>query len=106
MDMRFRFFLAIIVSMFCWPLSGVGHQASGQDRTVLPPASAEFRGRIGENYKNSTPDWSPSLPVNAPEGVPNILMIVLDDVGYSQLGCYGGPIETPNLDRLAATGLR
>ena len=39
-------------------------------------------------------------------GAPNVLMIVLDDLGFSQLGCYGSSIRTPNLDRLAASGLR
>ncbi len=37
---------------------------------------------------------------------PNILLIVADDLGYSDLGCYGGEIDTPNLNRLAANGLR
>lgn len=50
----------------------------------------------------------PKLP-KAPEGAPNVLMIVLDDVGFAQLGCYGGlggRIDTPHIDRLAARGLR
>ncbi|MBM4091510.1 MAG: hypothetical protein FJ276_19100, partial [Planctomycetes bacterium] len=38
--------------------------------------------------------------------VPNIVLILADDMGYSDLGCYGGEIQTPNLDRLAADGLR
>ncbi|MFI5379118.1 MAG: sulfatase-like hydrolase/transferase, partial [Tepidisphaerales bacterium] len=37
---------------------------------------------------------------------PNILIIVADDMGFSDIGCYGGEIQTPNLDRLAANGLR
>ena len=37
---------------------------------------------------------------------PNVLMILCDDLGYSDLGCYGGEIQTPNLDRLAADGMR
>jgi len=80
--------------------------AAEPDRTVLPVPTPEFKGKIGESYKDSTPDWTPALPVQAPQGAPNILLIVLDDVGYSQLGSYGGPIETPNLDKLAASGLR
>ena len=40
------------------------------------------------------------------EGAPNVLFIVLDDTGFGQLGCYGSPIATPNLDRLARRGLR
>ncbi|HEY2146766.1 MAG TPA: sulfatase-like hydrolase/transferase, partial [Pirellulales bacterium] len=37
---------------------------------------------------------------------PNVLIVLADDVGFSDLGCYGGEIRTPNLDRLAAGGLR
>src|SRR3954471_11134038 len=40
-----------------------------------------------------------------PEGAPSVLMVVLDDVGFAQLGCFGGAINTPNIDRLAARGL-
>ena len=44
--------------------------------------------------------------VDAPAQKPNILVILADDLGFSDLGCYGSEIETPNLDRLAANGLR
>ena len=44
--------------------------------------------------------------VNLPEKKPNIVFILADDLGYSDLGCYGGEIITPNLDKLAADGLR
>jgi hypothetical protein len=72
------------------------------DRTVLPPPVPEFKGRIGSNYKESTPDFRTALPVTAPNGAPNILLVVLDDVGYGQLGRYGGPIGPPNIDKLVA----
>ena len=42
----------------------------------------------------------------APPGAPNVLLIVLDDVGFAQLGCYGSPIDTPVIDGLAASGVR
>jgi arylsulfatase A-like enzyme len=80
--------------------------AAEPDRTILPVPPPDFAGKIGETYKDSAPDWAPALPLQAPAGAPNILMIVLDDVGYSQLGSYGSPIETPNLDRLASEGIR
>ena len=47
---------------------------------------------------------APAVAVAAPR--PNILLILADDLGYSDLGCYGGEIATPNLDRLAAGGVR
>jgi len=48
---------------------------------------------------------SPSIMFGE-DGRPNVLLIMVDDLGYSDIGCYGGEIETPNLDRLAAQGLR
>jgi arylsulfatase len=80
--------------------------ATELDRTVLPPRPPAFAGKIANSYKDSTPDWKPALPLAAPQGAPNILVIVLDDVGYGQLGAYGGPIDTPNIDRLAASGVK
>jgi arylsulfatase len=59
---------------------------------------------IGRTYKESKPAWEPSP--QAPRGAPNVIYLVLDDVGYAQLGSYGSEIQTPNLDRLAANGLR
>jgi arylsulfatase A-like enzyme len=91
----------LLVCMLCFIQS-----LQAQDRTVLPPSPPEFQGKVGLNYKDSTPDFSPALSVTAPEGAPNVLIVVLDDVGYGHLGCYGGPIETPNIDKLASNGLR
>ena len=81
-------------------------KAAAGDRSVLPPPTPEFKGKIGQTYKDSTPDWAPALPLSAPAGAPNVLLIVLDDVGFGHIGSYGGPIETLNLDKLAAGGLR
>ncbi len=64
---------------------------------------SEFGGLIGRTYKESKSFWPE--PVTAPAGSPNIVFIILDDVGFSQLGCYGSQIQTPNMDRLAANGL-
>ena len=44
--------------------------------------------------------------VTARSEAPNVVMIVLDDLGYAQLGCYGSDIQTPAIDRLARNGLR
>jgi arylsulfatase A-like enzyme len=68
--------------------------------------SKSFEGTINTDIRDSVPDWSPFEPPKAPEGAPNIIYIVLDDVGFSAMSSYGGPIETPNIDRLANEGVR
>ncbi|MFI7062485.1 arylsulfatase [Kribbella sp. NPDC050124] len=65
-----------------------------------------FRGVINTDIRDSVPDWSPFEPPKAPEGAPSVLYIVLDDVGFSAMGCYGGPIPTPNIERIAGAGVR
>lgn len=67
------------------------------------PGEPEFGGRIGRTVEDSEAWWpEPQLP----KGKPNVLLIVLDDTGFSHFGSYGSTIETPNVDRLAANGLR
>ena len=60
--------------------------------------------KIGRTVAESTPHW-PESP-KPPKGAPNILVVLFDDVGFSDFGCYGSPIRTPTIDRLAAEGLR
>ncbi|WP_338274248.1 arylsulfatase [Corallococcus caeni] len=62
-----------------------------------------FPGVIGRTWEQSSPAW-PS-PLRSKPGAPNVLFIILDDTGFGHLGCYGSPIRTPNLDRLAKGGL-
>ena len=71
---------------------------------VLYPPDTAFPGVIGRTLETSTPAW-PARP-SAPEGAPNVVVIVLDDVGYGQLSAFGGLCQTPNLDQLAERGLR
>jgi len=72
------------------------------DLTEYKPGTT-FPGVIGRTVDQSSAAWPE--PVRAKEGSPNVLFIVLDDTGFGQLGCYGSPMETPNLDALAADGL-
>lgn len=67
------------------------------------PQGSRFPGRIGLTTADSTPAWPE--PVRTPEGAPDVLFFVLDDVGYGQLSTFGGLVETPNIDRVAAMGL-
>ena len=68
--------------------------------------SEPFRGTINVDIRDSVPDWAPFEPPKAPPGAASVLYIVLDDVGFSAMSCYGGPIETPNIDRIAQRGMR
>lgn len=79
-------------------------QPARQKEIVLPPAPAPFGGHIGRTAARSTPDF-PKL-VKAPANAPNILLVLTDDVGFGAAGAFGGLVPTPNLDRLAANGLR
>lgn len=65
---------------------------------------AGYEGVIGQTLKDSTPWWRPSK--QPPKGAPNVVVILLDDLGFSDFGCYGSEIDTPNIDRLAAHGMQ
>ena len=68
------------------------------------PEGSPFPGVVGRTTDESSPAWPAAR--RAKPGTPNVLMMVLDDTGFGQLGCFGSPIETPSLDALAAQGLR
>src|SRR5215218_10446011 len=66
-------------------------------------------GKIGKTVQESQPYWpeAPKRPLGIQgRGAPNILVILFDDVGFSDLGCYGSPIATPAIDAIAGRGLR
>lgn len=74
--------------------------------TDLPPerrAYHDFHGRVGRTIAESESYW-PDRP--APGGAPNVVVVLCDDLGYSDVGCFGSEIPTPNIDRLAREGLR
>src|SRR3954465_12566913 len=66
--------------------------------TQLPKPDPEFRGKVGETLKDSTPSYP--QPLKAPKGAPNVLIVLLDDVGFGHTGTFGGPVPTPTPDRL------
>src|SRR6516162_3141494 len=91
------------VGMYRWH-RGPSYRASRLRREGIVMAKP-FRGVINVDVTQSVPDWEPYTQPIAPEGTPSVLYIVLDDVGYSAMGPYGGLIETPNIDRIAQRGL-
>ena len=74
------------------------------DGRYLPPPPPKFGGQINLNAAQSKPWWPPRVVPS--KGAPNILLILTDDVGFGASSTFGGPIQTPNFQRLADNGLR
>ena len=75
-------------------------QAMAQEKAKNP----DFKGKIAKKYEDSKEWWAPE--VRPPKGAPNVIIFLLDDVGFAQIGSFGGLIDTPNIDKLAEEGLR
>jgi arylsulfatase A-like enzyme len=65
----------------------------------------EFKGTIALDVRDSVPDWDPYVAPRAPEGSPNVLIVLYDDTGFAAWSPYGGRIEMPTMQRLADNGL-
>src|SRR5215510_9384206 len=92
---------AILMSLGLLSL-GLPSAVFGQE--VLPQPEPQFKGKIGRTVKDSVPDFPKG--VEAPAGAPNVLLVLTDDVGFGASSTFGGPIETPNFQRIANSGLR
>jgi hypothetical protein len=71
---------------------------------VLPRPEQPFKGTVSLRAKDSKPDFP--QPIRVPKGAPNILLVPLDDTGYGATSTFGGPCNTPTLQKLAENGLR
>jgi hypothetical protein len=71
----------------------------------LPRPDFHFKGQVGRAYQDSDPATFPQI-VRPPKGAPNIVLILLDDVGFGQFSVFGGGVSSPNMEKLAAQGLR
>ena len=83
------------------------HQAEREievtTKRIFSPVEPGFSGSVALTVEHSRPWWPDR---RSAQNSPNVVVVVLDDVGFSQLGCYGGSIDTPSIDRLADSGLR
>ena len=77
-----------------------------QSRAVLPMPEREYVGLTTYDAKDPETSYPPIVPLRPPESAPNVLVVLIDDVGFGASSAFGGPIDTPTADRLAAGGLR
>lgn len=77
--------------------------AAREGQAVLPYAEQKYRGSVGTTYLNSDPAEFPA-PLKAPKDAPNVLLILLDDVGFGQFSVSGGGVPAPKMDQLAKEG--
>ena len=64
-----------------------------------------FQGTIALDIRDAEPDWTPFLAPRAPDGAPNVLILAWDDLGYATMDSFGGPVQCPNMARIAARGV-
>lgn len=93
--MKFRLAMLFAVASFL--------HAETNDVT-LPKPDPAFTGKVTRSRDESKPEW-PQAPT-APAGAPNVVVILLDDVGFAATNVFGGPVDTPELKKLAENGLR
>src|SRR5262249_60262641 len=86
------------------PRDNRGRQKNGREESMSAGDAKPFGGTIGKTVKDSRPWWPTAK--KPPAGAPNILVVLFDDVGFSDFGCYGSRIRTPTIDALAVEGLR
>jgi arylsulfatase len=79
-------------------------QQRGSDMLMSADPALGYLGKIAKTTRESSPWWPPQA--QAPKGAPNVVVVLLDDVGFSDFGCYGSEIQTPNIDALASRGLQ
>ena len=97
----------LVAAAFCSAAlaQGPGSWPEASTPGVLPRPDFHFPGNVGRTILDSDPPQFPQ-PVQAPEGAPNVVLILLDDAGFGQFATFGGGIASPTMDALAAEGLR
>jgi arylsulfatase A-like enzyme len=80
-----------------------GHQLR---RDILPIPDVKHVGLTTYDAKDPDTTYPPIVPLRPPEGAPNVLIVLIDDVGFGASSTFGGPCNTPTAERLAAGGLK
>ena len=75
-------------------------------RSILPIPDRAYAGLIAYDAKDSYASFPPINPLRPPAGAPNVLLVLLDDVGFGASSAFGGPVNMPTAERLASGGLK
>ena len=104
--MKKQLSLILMFSMALFFACDSGNNMTSNENTdqTFEKYGQEFKGKIARSYEDSE-EWWPQK-ARPPKGAPNVIIFLLDDTGFAQIGSFGGLIETPNIDKLAANGLR
>ncbi len=96
--------LTVFITLAFFTFSCQSPSGTKQMSESMKKYGQEFEGKIAMDYAESEEYWPKK--VRPPKDAPNVIIFLLDDVGFAQVGSFGGLIETPNIDKLAANGLR
>jgi arylsulfatase len=103
--MKFAFALAALCATLGVTLALAQADAQGPATAASGPTVPGFHGVIKLDIRDSKPDWTPFTPKKAPAGAPNFLIVLYDDTGLAAWSTFGGRINMPTLDKIAANGL-
>src|SRR5215204_5994537 len=88
------------------PNNQMTNQQDEPQRAILPIPDRPYTGLITYDAKDPDTHFPPIEPIRPPEDAPNVLVVLIDDVGFGASSAFGGPCETPNFEKLANQGLR
>ena len=107
--MKTKVFLSVIqactIAVVTAMCAATATAQTGLDRTTLPIPEPQYPHSTVLDVRNAPPP-PPRFEVKAPAGAPNVLIVLIDDMGFGQSSAFGGPIHMPTVDRLANGGLR
>jgi arylsulfatase len=84
----------------------MSNQPDRHSRAILPIPDSAYAGLVKYDAKDPESKFPPIEPLRPPPGAPNVLIVLIDDAGFASSSAFGGPINTPNAERLAERGLR
>ena len=99
------FVVSIMIAQLVRAAENVSPAPSPGMSSSLPRPDFHFPGNVGRTFEDSDPPIFPKV-ARPPQGAPNVLLILIDDAGFGQFSTFGGGVPSPNIDKLAAKGLR